>query len=277
MPVKPRKISEIKSTFGNLAQNSHYEVQFGSLPTQLTSFLISKGIDPRFIAETSGLLCFNASLPTASFATFNTDGNHMGIQEKFVHTKLFTPISLDFYVDRNYKMLNMLEYWMEFISSGSYNNQRLAGENSPINPNSDSYFIRIQYPKYYKANSVKIIKFDRDYQKEIEYNFRGLFPESISSPQVNYVNSDVLKVSATFQYDRYIAGKTNTFNQFVSKDSNGKNPNETTNKPDSQPTIDELNQSLKETYVFAPTASPQTAVPQTPSNQSNPRNTAAVS
>ena len=225
MAVRPRKISEIKPLLTHLAQTSHYEVQFGSLPPQLTSYLDRKGIDSRFIAENAGLLCYSASLPTSSFGISTIDGNHIGIQEKFAHTRMFTEITLDFYVDHKYNMLNFLESWMEFIASGSYNNQNLSGENPSINPNSSSYFTRIQYPKFYKAESVRIIKFDRDYKNEIEYNFRGLFPLSMSAVQVSYTNSDSLKVSATFQYDRYISGKTNSFNQFISRDSNNIQPN----------------------------------------------------
>lgn len=270
MPVRPRKVSDFKPIIGNLAQNSHYQVEFGILPTQLMSYLSLRGVDSRFIAETAGLLCFNAFLPASSMSTFTTDGNHMGIQEKFANVRLYDPITLDFYVDRNYKMLNFLEYWIEFISSGSYNNQRIPGENSPINPNSSSYFIRMQYPKYYKAESVKIIKFDRDYRKEIEYNFRGLFLESISAPQIGYTNSDILKVSATFQYDRYIAGKTNTFNQFIAKDSNGKRPNDSVSNPDSQQSIQDLLQTARETYVFSPTPLTQNSSAQSPTTQANP-------
>lgn len=268
MPVLPRKISSIKSLFGNLAQTSHYEVKFGSLPPQLTRYLGDKGIDPLFIAENAGLLCFNASLPTTNMATFTIDGNHMGIQEKFAHSRIYSPITLDFYVDKNYKMLNFLEYWMEFIASGSYNNQRLAGENTPINVNSSSYFIRMQYPKYYKAESVKIIKFDRDYRREIEYNFRGLFPENMTSIPVSYLNTDILKVSVSFLYDRYISGKTNTFNQFIAKDSNNQKPNSKTTTIDSQPTVEEINQIANYSTVFTPTAT----TTQNPSQQANPTN-----
>jgi hypothetical protein len=215
VPVRPRRISEFKPILGNLAQSSHYLVQFGSLPIdgKLSSYLFSKGIDSRFIAENAGLLCYSASLPTSSLGTFTTDGNHMGVRENFAHSRVYTAISLDFYIDRDYKMLNFLEGWMEYISSG----------NRSIGQNSNSYFVRMQYPRSYKIDTVKIFKFDRD-KREIEYNFRGFFPENISSVQVSYTNSEVLKVSASFLYDRYIAGKSNSVNEFLTRDNNNLNP-----------------------------------------------------
>lgn len=208
----------------NLAQTSHYEVQFGTLPPQLMSYLSTKGINSRFIAESAGLLCYSAVLPTSTLGSFTIDGNYMGIQEKFASSRIYSEITLDFYVDSDYQMLNFLECWMEFVSSGSYNNQILPGENAPISQNSDAYFVRMQYPAYYKADAVRIFKFDRDYRREIEYNFRGLFPLNISSIPVSYATSDAMKVSVSFQYDRYIAGKTNSFNRFVSRNSNNLDP-----------------------------------------------------
>ena len=65
----PRRISDIKPLFTNLAQTSHYQVLFGGLPSQLISYLGNRGVDSRFIVEDAGLLCFNASLPTSQFAT----------------------------------------------------------------------------------------------------------------------------------------------------------------------------------------------------------------
>ena len=222
MPVTPRRISDIKPLITNLAQTSHYQVQFGAMPLDgaLSSYLLRKGISGRFIGENAGLLCYSAILPTSNLATANISGNFTGITEKFAHTRQYDQISLDFYVDRRYNTIKFFEGWMEFISSGSTNPIGLDGENAPISINDEGYFSRMQYPEFYKVNSVKIVKFDRDYEVEIEYNFRGLFPSSISSMQVSYVASDILKMSVTFNYDRYIAGKSTSLSQFIGNNNN---------------------------------------------------------
>jgi hypothetical protein len=239
VPVTPRKISDIKPLLTNLAQTSHYEVRFGTLPPKLMIYLASKGVDTRFIAESAGLLCYSASLPTTQLASFTVDGNYMGIQEKFAHTRQYDTISLDFYVDSDYRMLNFLECWMEFIASGS-----------SVSQNLDGYFARMQYPSYYKTNQTTIVKFDRDYRKEVEYNFRGLFPAAISSIPVSYVTTDVLKVSASFSYDRYIAGRTLSLNQSIIGDNNNLDPLTTKNSsPPSPQSADEL---LRQTLLPQP-------------------------
>jgi len=270
----PRRIADIKPLLTNLAQTSHYEVQFGTLPPQLMSYLLRKGINPRFIAESAGLLCYSAVLPTTTLGSFTVDGNYMGVQEKFANSRIYSEITLDFYVDSNYQMLNFLECWMEFIASGSYNNQGLAGENAPINQNINNYFVRMQYPQYYKANSVRILKFDRNYQREIEYNFRGLFPLNISSIPVSYVSTDTLKVSASFQYDRYIAGKTSTFSQFISGNSNNQDPHQLRNIPSDPRSAEDVFRESRETYTFG-VSNNQTLQSAANSLSSNPLSTQA--
>lgn len=230
MAVKPRKISEIKPLFTNLAQTSHYEVQFGTLSPNLLLYLGKKGVDVGFITQSAGLLCYSASLPTTSLANFTIDGNYTGIRENFAHSRQYNEISLDFYVDNNYKMVKFLECWMEFIASGSHHRviEPLPNQNLPVSQNSKNYFMRMQYPEYYKVDQVKIIKFDRNYQQEIEYTFRGFYPQSMSSMPVSYVNSDTLKVSASFSYDRYIAGKTSRFSELLIGDNNNNDPTQET-------------------------------------------------
>jgi len=191
-----KKISEFKPLITNLAQTSHYQVIFGGLNDDLSTYLDERGVDTRFITNSAGLLCSSASIPGSSLATADINGNFMGVQEKMAHTRIFTQIQLEFYVDSDYRMIKFLEHWMEFIASGS--NQ---------NPGDNHYYYRMQYPSAYKSNSTKIIKFDRDYKRELEYNFIGLFPINMSSVPISYDASDILKVSVAFNYERYIPGK----------------------------------------------------------------------
>ena len=215
----PRRISDIRPLFTNLAQTSHYEVKFGGLPLELISYLGRRGVDSRFIAEDAGLLCHNASLPTTQLSNAEISGNYTGITENFAHRRVYQDISLEFYVDKNYKTLKFLEHWMEFTSSGA--SYPIDGNNLPINTNVDEgYFIRMQYPEYYKSNRTRIIKFDRDYQREIEYTFIGLYPYNIASIPVSYGQSDVMKMQATFKIDRYVIGKSYSLDIREQRDSN---------------------------------------------------------
>ena len=75
-------------------------------------------------------------------------------------------------------------------------------------PAQDSYFYQLHYPREYKSNETRIVKFERDYKRFLEYRFVGLFPISLNSTRVSYQGSQVLKASASFSFDRYICGES---------------------------------------------------------------------
>ena len=111
--VRPKKISEFKPLLTNVAQTSHYQVFFDGLSPDLFTFLGQKNVDRRFIIENSGLLCSAASIPGSALATSDIFGNFTGVQEKFAHTRIFSEMSLEFYVDKDYKMIKFFEHWMD--------------------------------------------------------------------------------------------------------------------------------------------------------------------
>ena len=201
--VRPRKISDFKPTFTNLAQTSHYQLIFGGLPTGLRQHLNVRGLDYRFITETSGLLCSNAVLPGSTNALANVRGNYTGVVENMAHARLFTEMILEFYVDKEYKTLKFFEHWMEFIANGSGEDQSRK-----------NYYHRMEYPDDYKVYQTKLIKFDRDYKEEMQYNFYGLFPRNLSNTPVKYEGSEALKVSVGMVFDRYTAGKFSSYDRY---------------------------------------------------------------
>tara|TARA_B100001250_G_scaffold144420_1_gene123654 strand:+ start:3211 stop:4053 length:843 start_codon:yes stop_codon:yes gene_type:complete len=206
----PKKISQILPKFQNVAQTSHYLVKFG-LPSKggLRSHLQDKGVDVRFSGEDIGLLCSSAVLPGSSMATVAVTGEYQGLVEIIPHTRNFTRIKLEFYVDNRYKSLKFLEHWMEYITGGSS-----AGTLD------DGYHFKLHYPEEYRSESTKIIKFEKNYRQFLEYNFRGLYPINLSSTKVSYKNSDVLKATCEFAYERYICGEATSASESAGTDQN---------------------------------------------------------
>ena len=101
MPApRPRSISDILPRIQNVAQTSNFLVKF-DVPNSggLKSHMRKKGINDRFIIDDVGLLCNDAVLPGSALASFNTAGDYQGMIERFAHTRNFTQISLEFYVD----------------------------------------------------------------------------------------------------------------------------------------------------------------------------------
>ena len=117
----------------------------------------------------------------------------MGIPQEFAHTRLYTDIDFTFYVDEDYNTLNIFEGWMEYISSGA-----------TINPQVKNFYRRFRYPDDYKVNTMTITKFEKNFQRTLMYQFKNAFPKSITSLPVTYGAADLLKVTVTFNYDRYV-------------------------------------------------------------------------
>lgn len=223
--VTPRRISDFKPLFTNLAQTSHYLVQFGiSQNVALVEYLRKRGVDPRFISESAGLLVRNASIPTTAFATAEAY-DYLGITEKVAHNRQFTQTQMEVYVDSEYKTLKFFEHWMEFIASGAHNQSLTTpAEQKPEIPiTRKNYITRFQYPDYYKSNATRIIKFERDYKRQLEYNFVGLFPMSMNEISVSYQDSQIMTVGVSFMYDRYIAGQNSSLSESLDRSNNKEN------------------------------------------------------
>ena len=200
MPApRPSRISDIIPKLQNVAQTSNYFVKFSLPPTGLRSHLRRKGINDRFIAEDVGLLCYDASLPGSALASQNITGDFQGVVERFAHTRNFTQINFEFYVDNEYKSLKFIEHWMEFITGGNQ-----------VDPGGDTYYFQLNYPYEYKSNDTRIVKFEKNHFQFLEYRFIGLFPLSLNSTKVQYGNTQVLKATAQFSYDRYVAGESSS-------------------------------------------------------------------
>ena len=133
-------------------------------------------------------------------ASFNAIGDYQGVVERFAHTRNYTQITLEFYVDNLYKSLKFLEHWMEYIS----------GANPEDVNSTETYHFKMRYPELYKSNETRIVKFEKNYRQFLEYKFIGLFPLSLNSTRVAYQNSQVLKATCSFSYDRYICGQSTT-------------------------------------------------------------------
>ena len=210
MPApRPRGISDIMPKLQNVAQTSQFLVKFALPRGECRTFLRQKGINDRFISDNVGLLCSDASLPGSALATLNTAGDYQGVVERFAHTRNFTQISFEFYVDNEYKSLRFIEHWMEFITGGSIGD-----------PSQDTYHFKMRYPDEYKANETRVVKFERNYSQFLEYRFIGLFPLSLNSVRVSYNNSQVLKATAQFSYDRYVCGESNSLARALGLDLN---------------------------------------------------------
>ena len=183
---------------GPLAQTNHFLVTFSTLTPSVESYLARytkiRNVK-EFLSRRAGILCSDASLPTSTLATAEVKDNFMGIPQQYAHTRFYTDIDFSFYIDEDYTLLKIFEGWMEYISSGS---------NSFARQDDQAYYRRMQYPDSYKCNNMFINKFEKNYKRTLRYRFVNVFPKAINPVPVSYGAADILKVSVTFNFDRYI-------------------------------------------------------------------------
>lgn len=205
-----------RKIYSALSLSNEYVVEFG-LPPDLISFLGREGytepgitLDPRKY----GILCSDVSLPGSTFATAEVKDNFLGVTQEFAHTRLYTDIDATFYVDNQYRILELFQGWTDFISGAAgekvgQNPQSVGIEELRQKSEARGFYRRFRFPDDYKT-TIQIAKMERDYKfkgvKEYRsrtYNLINAFPKSVASIPVSYGPADILKITVTFNYDRY--------------------------------------------------------------------------
>ena len=193
---------DIKKLIGQTALTNNYLVTIPALSSgvgnnkNLANHILSYGrlTDDQFVSRKLGLLCSEASLPTSSYATAEVKDNFIGVTQEFAHTRLYADTDFTFYVDNNYDSIKFFEAWMDYISG-----------RGPAQSAASNYFRRMNYPDYYKVSEMSITKFERNIRGEqLKYTFINAFPKGMTSIPVAYGAADLLKVTVSFNYDRYI-------------------------------------------------------------------------
>ena len=199
--VQKITMTDAKLKFGILSLNNQYQVHFAGFNTSIINYLRNNlGIlnADDFISRQMGILCFDASLPASALATAEVKDNFMGVPQEFAHSRLYTDIDFTFYIDKDYSLLTIFEGWMDYITSGA---------EREVDDLQKPYYRRLKYPDTYKVSSMYISKFEKNADRGITYQFINAFPKSITPIPVTYGSADLLKVSVSFNYDRYIVNR----------------------------------------------------------------------
>ena len=200
--IRPEKLrtSDIKSRLLNVAQTSLYRLTI-PVPSGVSSFVSQKGVNALDIDNIS-LLCTEANLPGSSLATHDVTNDYHGVSEKIVYRRLYDETAdMTFYVDRNYKVVEFFESWIDYIT-GVGRTFTQEGFKSPYVRH------RMEYADKYKTNFY-LSKFEKDHHfngksTTLDYTFVYGFPISIQAMPVSYDQSQVLKCNVSFSFIRYV-------------------------------------------------------------------------
>ena len=215
MPT-PKTISEIKTNLLSPALTSHFEVSITPPPGALMDWWTKTGRQGKL-----NLQCSEASLPGSQLSTIDITNNFHGVTEKHVNRRIFDDrLDLTFYVDAgDYTAIRFFEYWVDYITNASEIPENLV-ENLPPTKSASNYFYRMRYPRgdgksgkngYISPQGLSITKFEKDYNKVLEYRFLKAYPLSINSMPVTYEASQLLKCTINFNFSRYVVETMNNF------------------------------------------------------------------
>jgi hypothetical protein len=195
------KIVSLKDKLLNPALTSQYEVKIPVGAGNLNAIL-KKYAPSTAEQQTLNISCSEASLPGSSIATFELKNDFTGVTERYAHRRMYDDrIDFTFYVDSDgYLPIRFFEGWMRFVTGES--GPRADG--SEMELTNTGYHYRMNYPKEYRCEGLKIVKFERNRRNSLEYEFVGAYPISVSSMPVGYDSSSLLKCTVSMTYLRYV-------------------------------------------------------------------------
>lgn len=206
MPIK-RGVDYIKSRLLRPALTSHFEVEIPIPGGDFNKFLTGNGLIMNSAIEGTALnlMCSEATLPGSNLATLEINNDFTGVTERHAYRRVYDDrIDLTFYVDaKNYLPIRFFETWMKYIVDESIASQPDKG----VGSKAFNYFYRVRYPEGsggYVSTGLKVIKFERDYRQNLEYEFIKAYPISITSMPVSYESSSLLKCTVSMTYIRYV-------------------------------------------------------------------------
>lgn len=201
-PPKQYRMSELKQKLLRPAQTSVYMVDI-TTGSPIRNFAAARGLNLGTDGELINISCCEASLPGSSLATHEVTNDYHGVTEKMAYRRIYDDsIDLTFYVDHSYKVIEYLNSWMNYI----------VGEGSTFD--TEQYkdataFYRMNWPQNYRAD-IYLTKFEKDYGTKggmnatLKYQFISAFPTNLVSIPVSYESSDLLRVTVSFHYLRYV-------------------------------------------------------------------------
>lgn len=219
------KTGALKSKIMNLAQTSVYQVKIQPPPSVLNFLRTERSLDYTQRGENIELLCHQTTLPGTSFSTTEATNNYTGVTERMVYRRMYdSTIDMTFYVDKAYDVIEFFEGWVDYMSGMNITNPNGGDAREMYRSSAATY--RMNYPSTYRT-PIHVTKFEKNLtDAQLTYEFVDAFPLNVISIPVSYEQSDVLKLSVSFAYTRYVRfrskqGLLNNYGEFF----NPKGPN----------------------------------------------------
>jgi hypothetical protein len=218
-----RTINDIKNLLLRPATTSHFDCFFNPPPT-VADFMKNRanagaGVDVRNFRtmDRINISCCDATLPGSSLQTAQLTDSYPGVTETYAYRRAYDNRSdFTFYVDylengalqsaQAYSVILFFENWISYAAGEKYSAPKPTDKGDDFRPAfiDSNYFNRVNFPKDYIAQKIRIRKFEKEASgKTLVYDFVNAFPITMASMPVSYEGTDVLKTTVSFSYQRY--------------------------------------------------------------------------
>ena len=154
------------------------------------------------------LFCDSAQLPGQSYATIAN--RSFGELRETPYDRLYEPITLSFYVDREMQVKYLFDRWMDKIANPATRKYNYY----------DDYICNIAISVFDNyAESTPGSRIDKPLRWEEKNNetyvvvLHEAYPKTVSAVQLDQANKDVMKVTVTFQYKYWLSEPQEVYNQ----------------------------------------------------------------
>jgi len=219
-------LDSARDIFGALSISSQFKVALhltnsSGSDDKLMSWLNAANLTKDMAKNTYyDFFCHSVQIPGAVMNTAEEIGSRQGITEQIPLSRVFAPVTMEFYVDNDYRLIRLFEEWMNFINplhgpNGEYKQTGIGFGNSK---NRNDFF-RLRYPDEYKR-IISIVKFERNFKERpelsggqlgnvptITYRLIDAFPTNITAIPLSYEGSTITKTTVEFSYSRYVYEK----------------------------------------------------------------------
>jgi hypothetical protein len=191
-------LAEIKTK--GLAKNNRFAVSMHGTP--ITRFNNDQ-------LRSALLFCDGTQLPGQSYAT--VPNRTFGELRETPYDRLYEPVTLSFYVDREMQVKYMFDRWMDQIASPGTRKFNYYDDYTAT--------LAISVFDNYAENGAgfKINDVTRDWESSNNETYvvvlHEAYPKSVSAVQMDSANKDVMKISVTFQYKYWLSEPQEIWNQ----------------------------------------------------------------
>lgn len=197
---------------GGMSVSNQYEVKFnlkGNVQSAINFALQETSADNDYVMVE---FCDEAQLPNINTMTGTLVGRYTGQGSvPYAHTPTYTEFQLGWLCDANMVPLKFLTAWHDYIigndSRSSKNNQSKWQMQNATGRRKDQREFNIQYPDDYQCDltitKLEMGQSETSRRPSITYLMERAYPYAIDAVPLSYGNSQLTRVTATFQYHRH--------------------------------------------------------------------------